>query len=522
MRSRLRNARLGFVLTGLAAVALAGCSEPDSTDAPETDAAAPSERPDSSGQATQPAANDAGLDGNGVPMHASCGTGAPPDPSSIVWETTPIVLSGGLATDVYEIVNRNIRSDDATKPAVLLDNYRGKVVIRHSNFFGYTAPGTAHGIIGSTAGARLDIESSNFYSGNPMHAGWSAGRSVLAEGFKEFRMVSCSHFGTSGVALVAWAGTADQMAPTITMTDNYFRNIDGRISDPTAPGGYKVGNKVNEDFYYAQMLQLNKCSGVPRVLVQDNEVCNEAGHSRTEDVVSFYVSSGTPESPMVIDRNLFTGEWVYDAWFDPAKSPAYGNNMPDGTPGKTDKRGYPNSGGGGLLGDGAGAAPRGYLDDPAYLRFTRNTVLGMSNYGLGAAAGHDMTIEGNVILRSGFVRGITRDVQIPWHHVPLQLQDYSTGGGKSIDDGTGTNTNRVRWYDIDVIDNTYGYTYVSAFDGTKGNAGLLLSSPVRTSSGNHDVTTDPSTPYVTRAMEDQAELAHRQAWVAAGVRVGAE
>lgn len=63
-----------------------------------------------------------------------------------------------------------------------------------------------------------------------MHAGWSAGRSVLIEGFREFRMVGCSHFGTSGMSLVSWAGTA----PTITITGNFFRNIDGRISDPTA------------------------------------------------------------------------------------------------------------------------------------------------------------------------------------------------------------------------------------------------------------------------------------------------
>lgn len=453
-----------------------------------------------------------------------------PDPEALTWEP-PIVLTGGSPTDVYVIENRNIRSDDATVPAVLLDNYQGRVVMRHCNLFGYTTAGTAKAIVASTYGARLDIEDCTFFSRNPVHAHWMPGRSIVAEGFRSLRLVHTSHYGTSGVYLASWVGTAGQPEPTIEMTANYFKNVDGRFSDPSSPTGWKRGNTVDgpdPDFSYAQMLQLNACHDIPRVLVQDNEVLDEAGASRPEDLVSFYASSGTGASPILVEHNLFSGQLVYDAWFDPATSSAYGNNMPDGTPGKQDARGYPSSGGGGLLGDGRGAPVtanppgRGYLDDPGFLQFNRNTVLGMSNYGLGAAAGHDLTIRGNTMLRSGYVRGIARDVIIPWKHVPVQIQDYSTGGGAAVDDGTGTGTLRVRWYNIDVVDNQFGYTSISPYDGGRSNDGLLLNSPVRASTGNIDLTADPATPFVTRSMEDDAASAHRAAWASDGVLVGSQ
>ena len=139
----------------------------------------------------------------------------------------------------------------------------------------------------------------------------------------------------------------------------------------------------------------------------------------------------------------------------------------------------------------------------------------MNNYSLGVAAGHDHAIDGNVTLRSGYVRHLARNVKIAWKHVPLQLQDYYTGGGAAIDDGTGTGTSRIRWYNVDVVNNKYGYT---SFDprnaGAVLNDGLLINSPVRTNSGNTQVLN------VTRAMEDFAEMEHRQAWVSAGVVVG--
>ena len=46
------------------------------------------------------------------------------------------------------------------------------------------------------------------------------------------------------------------------------------------------------------------------------------------------------------------------------------------------------------------------------------------------------------------------------------------------------------------------------------NDALLINSPVRTNSGNTQVLN------VTRAMEDFAEMEHRQAWASAGVVVG--
>ena len=432
--------------------------------------------------------------------------------SDVPWNTAPISLTGGGAADVYVIDGKNIRSDNPSVPALYMDNYQGRVIVRRSNLFGYGEAATAKGVVGSTYNARIEFEDCNFFSGNPLVLGKSAGRSAVLEGFRSFRAVNCSHFGTRGFYLTDWIGTAGQTEPTMQLLRNYFRNIDGRISAPAQAGGWGRGNVTGVDRDHIQMIQLNGCKGITGALVMDNETMNEVGLSCVEDMTSGFLTFGTAGSPIVIDRNLFSGQPLYDAFFDPALSEYYGNNMPDGTAGKADARGYQNSGGGGLLGDGKGAT---YLLDPAFMRFVRNTVLGMGNYGLGVASGHDHTIDGNVILRSGYIRHLARNVKIAWKHVPLQLQDYYTGGGASIDDGTGTATSRVRWYNVDVTNNQYGYTSFNPLaGGAVVNDPLLINSPVRTNTGN------VQTLNVTRAMEDAAELNHRQAWAAAGVVVG--
>ena len=432
--------------------------------------------------------------------------------SEVPWNTPAISLTGGSAADVYVIDGKNIRSDNPAVPALYMDNYQGKVIVKRSNFFGYGESATAKGVVGSTYNARIEFEDCNFWSGNPMVVNKFAGRSIILEGFRSFKAVNCSHYGTRGIYLTNWIGTANQADPTAHLLRNYFRNIDGRRSNPADALGYYRGNVTGVDRDLVQMIQMNNCKGITGALVMDNEVMNEIMKSNIEDIYSGYLTYGTVGSPIVIDRNLFSGQPIHDAFFDAVLSEYFGNNMPDGTPGKVDARGYANSGGGGLLGDGKGD---NYTLDPAYMRFTRNTVLGMNNYGLGVAAGHDHTIDGNVILRSGYVRHFARDVKIAWKHAALQLQDYYTGGGALIDDGTGTATNRSRWYNVDVTNNRYGYT---AFDprnaGAVTNDGLLLNSPTRSSAGNTQILN------VTRAQEDMADLDHRTLWSAAGVIVG--
>jgi len=433
--------------------------------------------------------------------------------ADIAWNTPAMSLTGGGAADVKVLTGLNIRSDDPNVPALMLDNYQGKVIAKKCNFFGYGLANTARGIIGSTYNGRLDLEDCNFFSGNPMVAGKFAGRSAVLENFRSFRAKWCSHFGTRGFYLTNWIGDGSQTDPTAEALYQFFYNLDGRISDPSDPTGWRRGNVVGTDYDHVQMLQLNGCKGIPRVLVKDCESMAIAGQSKCEDIaISGYQTFGTQASPITVDRTLVSGQPLFDAWFDPETSEYYGNNMPSTQPGYVDARGYQNSGGGGLLGDGKGAT---YLLDPAWMLMKRSTILGMNNYGLGVASGHDHTLDSNVVLRSGYVRHLERDVKIAWGHVALQMQDYYTGGGAAIDDGTGTGTKRVRWYNNDFVNNTYGYTwYDPRQGGLRINTGLALNSPVRTNSGNVQVLD------VTRAMEDAAETNHRQQWANESVTVG--
>lgn len=460
-----------------------------------------------------------------------------PDPNMLPWEANPIsAMNTGSVNDVIVLEGRSIRSLNKAIPAINMANFQGILRLRHCNLFGFGAPGIL-GIIASTSNMRLDLEDCTLWSDNPHSAGGYPGRVVQANNWKSFRMVHCTLVGTSGVYLNNWAGSEGQSDPTVEVWGNDVYDLDGRCSDPSDPTGWRRGNIPGygqNDYVPVQLVQFNTGIGIPRVAIHDNSVYNRANKSRAEDLFSGFLASGTASSLMDIYRNLFSSAWTFDAWFDEANSSSFGNNMPVGTQDNgrvTDTRGYQNSGGGGLLGDGKGST---YLQDPGFQKFRLNTVLNMANYGLGVSAGHDMLIESNTILRSPYVRGLSRDVRIAWRNVAIQIQDYGTrevipdgkggtmyrpyraaefaqGFADPYDDGAGGT--HSRWYNIDVKDNLYGSTSIGG-DGTVYNDGLLVNSPLRTNSGNQQKFD------ITRADEDAAEAAHRQLWANLGIKIG--
>lgn len=471
------------------------------------------------------------------------------NPSTYTWENPILINDSWLSangfggTNDVVISNRNFKSTNPEVAAVTIETSR-KIILQGCNFFAWQS--NIGGVRGGCVKAvnyspKVNlINCQMFGGGNPMQISCHAGRALTAQYCKEIIVKNCDMIGTSGIQIQEFFGDRSGATPTIEIMNNRFVEIDGRLSDPTnaASNFYREGNTwggtiSSQDFVIANVVQFNKVVGVPNVKVMYNEAISTANNSRFEDIVSFYLTSGTQASPMLLKGNLFRGGYVYDRWTNPNTSTYFGNNMPTSYPGFKDVRGFANSGGGGLLGD---AKATTYQDDCAYVIMEDNDVLDMSNYGIGIAAGHDMTLRNNRIYRSGLVHNYTRDVRIAWGHVPIQIQDYYTkpdnytytaadwanGTGGLLDDGLGVK--RHRWYNNDVHDNVYGYVYYHPGNGIASPKGIARNSPTRVFRDNTNILEGKTEAQVkallTKAYVDDIVNDRRQKWINAGITVG--
>ena len=96
--------------------------------------------------------------------------------------------------------------------------------------------------------------------------------------------------GTGGIYVLGFGDPTP--GATVKVVANRAKNIDGR-RDGTVD--------------LVQFLQLDKVRHVPGVEVAWNQVVNEPGRSRVEDVISVYLSGGTPDSPLSIHDNYIQG-----------------------------------------------------------------------------------------------------------------------------------------------------------------------------------------------------------------------
>lgn len=429
---------------------------------------------------------------------------------SRVWEE-PFVYKGNAN---LTLTGRFFYSKDHTQPAVRILT-PAIVTLESCHLFGYGSPDPFRGIINSGGGGgRIRVNNSRLWSGNPMVLGATAGKAVSMESWKELRFTNNEVYGTSGIQIASYVGD-HSVNDSVTVERNFFWNLDGRISDPSQPGGYKRGNEwtgpiAQRDFVIANVVQMDKVYGLRGATIQDNYMVSFPNESRFEDAISFYKSQGFDiDNRIRVRRNLFRGGYVYDSYITPTSN-AYGNNAPvyGGKGG-----GFPFSGGLGLLGDGGGKDFEPYTEDPCFLEMTENTMLDSSNYIIGIAAGHDSLIDGNYAYRSGLVHSM-RQFRIAWGHWAIQVQDYYTGNGNPIDDGTKTGTNRVRWYGNVVTNNRGGYRSVSASGAVTYTPSLVLrNSPVTVANNINDTPFEPE--YV-----DLKEKEHWDRWAISGVVIG--
>jgi hypothetical protein len=156
---------------------------------------------------------------------------------------------------------------------------------------------------------------------------------------------------------------------SLTINKNIFANIDARPSD--GKGAYETTGQYN-----GQAIHLGNITHVPGMEIAWNEVMNTPFQSSTGALIELNETSGTAGSPLLIHDNYIEGAF-----------PSY--------PGK-DLYGF-----GGILVNGRPSDTAGIVSSHVHIR--KNYVVATANYGISIAAGHDITVNENRVVSSGYL-----------------------------------------------------------------------------------------------------------------------
>ena len=296
-----------------------------------------------------------------------------------------------------------------------------------------TLRGARHLITSHYARANVTIRNVRGFGVNPNVAGKCTGRFASLEGFSNVVIENCTLENTAGIYLLDYAGDRTS-ANTIKILRNRTKNIDGRRSD--GKGGYLAGGESAAEL--VQFAQLDKVRGVRDAEVAWNEIINEPGKSRVEDVISIYLSSGTKDSFIAIHDNFLRGAYP----LDPATEPF--------------------SGGGIMLGDGV--SKDGPAGDPAFVEAFDNQVLDTVNYGIAISAGHDCAIHHNRIVSAGLLADGRTNIAA--QNVGAYIWDSHKSGKGRFYNNVG-HDNLIGWKDKTGVRNDWWGPHASAWDNNE-------------------------------------------------------
>ncbi|WP_157451572.1 hypothetical protein [Deinococcus aquatilis] len=232
------------------------------------------------------------------------------------------------------------------------------VIIENSNLRG-------RGNLISGFGSRVTIRNVNGYGLNPNVAGQIVGKFANLEEFKNIIIENNYIEGTSGIYIREYRGDPRKYEG-VRILRNYILNTDGRRSD--GEGGFTDKRKITQTIFF------NHVQRIPQAEIAWNQIINEPGKSLTEENINMYVSSGIPESPILIHNNYIQGAYNAQPWRD---------------------KDY--SGGGILLGDGVTKNP----SEAGHIRVYNNQVVNASNHSLSITGGIDNQIYNNRVVFSG-------------------------------------------------------------------------------------------------------------------------
>lgn len=255
-------------------------------------------------------------------------------------------------------------------------------------------------------------------------------KSIKLSGCKKIRIYNC------------WIH--DSKAPAIHLDGCEDVVVQGCRIERVATGVYAhqssgvqvIGNYVDNvmgPMPRGQMVQFDKVTGKQNV-IRGNQAANSNDQSRPEDMISIYESSGTEDSPILIEDNFLSGD------------PKVGSD------------GKSKSGSGIMLGDGKGGK---------HIVCRKNVLLAPGQVGIGVAGGGTITVTDNSII------GAKSDVS----NVGLYVWNQSKqDGGEVVVRG-----NKIHWVNAAGAPNPYwnggGFTKVTEEENSFQDIKLLESPP---------------------------------------------
>lgn len=259
---------------------------------------------------------------------------------------TIVITEGGTYTGKWQSLDSNI-------PAVKIQT-KEPVIIEHSEI-----KGAGELILSTATGANVTVRNTKGIGLTPSIDGRGRGRFVALENFANVVIENNELDHTSGIYLASYRGDKTS-GNSIKIRYNKVRNIDGRDRY-----GKEVARKV-------QFVQLNTCLHIPGIEIAWNQVTNEYGESRVEDVINIFRSAGTVDSPLRIHHNMIDGAY----------------NVP----------GSASFSGGGITIDGSW--DRTTLETTAYVEAYNNHVIRTTNSGMSITGGNNNKYYNNRIVSS--------------------------------------------------------------------------------------------------------------------------
>ncbi|MFT4308556.1 MAG: hypothetical protein ACMXYM_04280 [Candidatus Woesearchaeota archaeon] len=266
-----------------------------------------------------------------------------PDGALPIVYSGPIeITAGGVYSGAFESLERSVPAIRIkTSDPVVIENTHIRSLGNHIHSdYGFDAHVTVRNV------SAIGIA--------PYDEGEYTGRFINLDTYR-FVLVEHSYLeNTSGIYL-----HLSTQGATVRITENQVRNIDGRRSD---------GAGSTEGFHLVQFVQIDKGRGLVDSQIAWNEVINDPYHSRVEDVINLWDTTGTPQSPIRVHNNYIEGAYPNH----PSVEEEY-------------------SGGGIILGDGGGG----------YQHAFDNQVVATTNYGIAIAGGEHNLIENNRVVACG-------------------------------------------------------------------------------------------------------------------------
>ena len=274
----------------------------------------------------------------------------------------PIIVDDAYIKQNGNVIVGNFEGN-IKQPAITI-NTTQSVIITNSVLQG---PGDL--IQALTVPANITVTNTTGTGTNPNVRGVQKGIFLHVFSFTNINMQNNNINNTRlGFFCKAYAGN-NTASNSILIERNLFTNMDARPSD--GKGSYETTGQYN-----GQAIHLGNVFSVPGIDIGWNEIINTAQQSSTGSLIEINESSGTAASPMLIHDNFISGAF-----------PTY--------PGKD-------------LFDFGGILVNGTPEDNAsttssFITISANYVVATANYGIALVAGHDILIENNRVVSSGYL-----------------------------------------------------------------------------------------------------------------------